>query len=186
LDVRTSAPIAVEKSDFSLWTKNTLAYLNRLPQLLEAMPEATFVACVRHPLDTVESWARTFPHLRDADVERFQVGHPSDRWLSQTQREDLSVISACDALPRRRAMLWNYLASIILEHSDRLIIVRLEDFAENPVAMLNDVVTGRGHRGLPVSSIRIGSRKIAAADVLEQIADECNANAARLGYSMGG
>ena len=184
LDVRTSAPIAVEESDFSLWTKNTLAYLNRLPQLFEAMPDATFVACVRHPFDTIESWARTFPHLRDADVERFPVGHPSDRWLLQTQREDLSVIAACDALPRRRAMLWNYLASIILEHSDRLIIVRLEDFAENPVTVLNELVTGRSPRGLAVSSIRTGSRKNASAEALEHVADECNANASRLGYLM--
>ena len=183
-DIRTSAPIAVEKSDFSLWTKNTLAYLNRLPQLLEAMPEATFIACVRHPLETVESWARTFPHLRDADVEHFPVGHPSDRWLTQTQREDLSGIAACDTVPRRRAMLWNYLASIILELSDRLVIVRLEDFAENPASMLNDLVTGRSHRGLAISPIRIGSRKNAAADTLEHVANECNANAAQLGYVM--
>ena len=131
-DVRTKARIAVESDDFMLWTKNTLTYLSRLPQLLDAMPEATFVACVRHPIDTIDSWARTFPHLRDADVESFPVGSPSDPLLSPAQREQLAVIAACTDLPRRRALLWNYLANIILEHRDRLVIVRLEDLADAP------------------------------------------------------
>jgi hypothetical protein len=184
LDVRTSAPIPVQTEDFMIWTKNTLAYLNRLPQLLNAMPEATFVACVRHPVDTISSWARTFPHLRDADVERFPVGYPSDPLLSPLQREQLAVIAACADLQRRRAMLWNYLASIILQHSERLIIVRLEDLAENPVTRLNNLVTGRSKPELAVSYTTRRPSYNTPAETLEQVASECDANASRFGYLM--
>ena len=172
-DVRTKAPIAVESDDFMLWTKNTLAYLNRLPQLLDAMPEATFVACVRHPVDTIASWARTFPHLRDADVERFPVGSPSDPLLSPTQREQLAVIAACTDLPRRRALLWNYLANIILEHEDRLIIVRLEDLAAAPDETRQQLATA-GRQGN--SSQRLGSDRNSPLRLAgtEPLADTCS------------
>jgi hypothetical protein len=141
-DVRTKAPIAAAREDFMLWSKNTLAYLNRLPQLLDAMPDATFVACVRHPVDTIASWTRTFPHLRDANVERFPVGYPSDPLLSPSLREQLAVIAACTDTPRRRALLWNYLANIILQHQERLIIVRLEDLAADPLSMVDFLASG--------------------------------------------
>ena len=148
------------------------------------MPDATFVACIRHPVDTIESWARTFPHLRDADVERFPVGYPSDPLLSPLQREQLAVIAACADLQRRRAMLWNYLASIILQHSERLIIVRLEDLAENPVTRLNNLVTGRSKSELAVSYITRRPSYNTPAETLEQVASECDANASRFGYLM--
>jgi len=182
LDVRTSAPILVQTDDFTLWTKNTLAYLNRLPQLLDAMPEATFVACVRHPVDTIDSWARTFPHLRDADVERIPVGHPSDPMLSPLQREQLAAVAHCEDLPRRRALLWNYLANIILQHRDRLIIVRLEDLAENPATKLNNLVTTRSRRDFTGPHVPRGPSKNTTTEALEQVASECSANASRLGY----
>jgi len=140
-DVRTAAPIPVEREDFKLWTKNTLAYLNRLPQLLEAMPEATFIACVRHPVDTIASWTRTFPHLRDADVEKFPVGHPKDPFLAPEQREQLAEVEACHDLPRRHALLWSYLAGIIVRHSDRLIIIRLEDLATDSASVVELIAT---------------------------------------------
>lgn len=182
LDMRTSAPIVVEKSDFTLWTKNTLAYLNRLPQLLEAMPEATFVACVRHPVDTIASWARTFPHLRDAAVESFPVGSPSDPLLSTAQREQLAIIAACDHLPRRRALLWNYLANIILEHKDRLIIVRLEDLAEQPEGVCQWITEsiGGSTRNTPPHFVEYSTSTDNAWDILA----ECSELAAAFGYDF--
>lgn len=183
MDVRTAAPISVQEDDFTLWTKNTLAYLNRLPQLLEAMPDATFVACVRHPVDTIESWARTFPHLRDADVEKFPVGSPADPLLSPTQRGKLSAVADCTDLPRRRAMLWNYLATLILKHRDRLVIVRLEDLADNPDAKVHELSTGRSKRDLTEAlwQKKVAS-KTASSEVSAHVLSECGANASLLGY----
>jgi hypothetical protein len=183
MDVRTKAPIAVGRDDFTLWTKNTLAYINRLPQLLDAMPEATFVACVRHPVDTIASWTRTFPHLRDADVARFPVGYPTDPFLSPAQREQLTAIAACSDLPRRRALLWNYLAEVIIKHQNRVTIVRLEELANCPETTLCNLdrpfyrTTGGG------IDTRCGlEAKAATPDHL--IASICAPLAAELGYLL--
>lgn len=179
MDVRTSAPVAVEADDFMLWTKNTLAYMNRLPQLLEAMPEATFVACVRHPVDTIASWVRTFPHLRDADVERFPVGYPTDPLISREQREQLSDIVGCADVHRRRALLWNYLARIILQHRDRLILVRLEDCAAAPREVLEQVAAGER----PRSTWNFPSRSPGAEPAADACRDIWQDAAAAFGYA---
>lgn len=182
-DVRTKAPIAVQSDDFMLWTKNTLAYLNRLPQLLDAMPEATFVACVRHPVDTIASWARTFPHLRDADVEKFPVGYPTDPLLSPAQREQLATIAACHDLPRRRALLWDYLANIILEHKDRLIIVRLEDLASQPERVCR-LVTQPSSEAQAMPQAEIAPKLELPAGDTQACVAECTVAATAFGYTM--
>jgi len=177
-DVRTAAPVPVEREDFTLWTKNTLAYLNRLPQLLEAMPEATFIACVRHPVDTIASWTRTFPHLRDAAVDEFPIGNPSDPYLSSEQRDTLAKIAECHDSPRRRAMLWNYLAGIILRHRDRLKVVRLEDFAAAPqVALTNTMGACAFSRSGQIDSLRHPSPEL---KIIEAI---CANTASPFGYA---
>ncbi|MFM6130299.1 MAG: sulfotransferase, partial [Sphaerospermopsis kisseleviana] len=184
-DVRTKASIAVQNDDFMLWTKNTLTYLSRLPQLLDAMPEATFVACVRHPVDTIASWARTFPHLRDAAVERFPVGSPSDPLLSPAQREQLAVIAACTDLPRRRALLWNYLANIILEYKDRLIIVRLEDLAAQPERVC-PLVTQPSPAARAMPRPEIAPKIELSAGDAQACISECTVTAAAFDYTMAG
>jgi len=180
-DVRIAAPVDVDQEDFTLWTKNTLAYLNRLPHLLEAMPEATFVACVRHPVDTIASWTRTFRHLRNADVEKFPVGHPKDPFLAPEQREELAEIAACHDLPRRRVLLWNYLARIILQHRDRLIIVRLEDLAEQPGRICQQIT-----KNISASTLIAPSRFAEYSNSTKEawdIPEECTGLAAAFGYT---
>lgn len=184
INVRTAAPIRVERPDFMLWTKNTLAYLGTLERLLAAMPDALFVACIRHPVDTIASWTRTFTHLRDADVERFPVGHPNDPMLSPAQRNQLTAIAACSDLSRRRAMLWNYLAGVILKHQNRLTIMRLEDLADDPATTLRRLsIAGSIHEALEPRVRNKKRAKTRAAD-LDVILVECGANASQLGYSM--
>lgn len=181
LDRRTAAPITVRTDDFTLWTKNTLAYLNRLPQLLEAMPEATFVACVRHPVDTISSWARTFPHLRDADVAGFPVGHHSDPLLTAEQREQLAAIVHCEDLPRRRVMLWNYLAGIVIQHQDRLVIIRLEDLAADPRNACQRVL--RNLQGHPATGWPLARSAATPARETCKIWEDCSATATAFGYA---
>ncbi len=170
----------VVREDFTLWTKNTLAYLNRLPHLLEAMPEATFIACVRHPADTIASWSRTFPHLRDADVEKFPIGHPMDPFLSSEQREELAEIAACHELPRRRALLWNYLTSIILQNRARLVVVRLEDLARNPQFFLkNALATSASLNASPFYALQ------SLCPNVEILEETCSPIAEEFGYAFG-
>lgn len=179
LDIRTAAPVPVQQHDFTLWTKNPIAYLSRLPQLLEAMPEATFIACVRHPLDTIASWSRTFPHLCNASVEKLPVGHPTDPHLTSEQRDELAKVAACQDLDRRRAMFWDYLARIVIRHQDRLVILRLEELARNPEFVLKCAL----HSSAPLHRRQLVSIRPSSAHA-EIIEATCSANAAKLGYAF--
>ncbi|RLS76189.1 MAG: sulfotransferase [Planctomycetota bacterium] len=126
----------VSREDFALWTKNTMSYAMRLPQIRDVMPEAAIVACVRNPFDTIASWISTFPHLRDAAVERFPVGSPADRFLDARQREQIAAIGACDDPPLRRALLWRHLAETLLVNRHHVLLVRYEDLAADPTGTM--------------------------------------------------
>ncbi len=188
-DARTAAPIPVGRDDFRLWTKNTLAYMSRLPQLLEAMPQARFVACLRHPLDTLASWKRTFPHLRDAAVESFPIGFPGDPQLPSAQRDELAAIAACSEPARRRALLWNHLAGILLEHRERLVLVHLEELAEHPRRVLERICHGptcAAPEGAiqPWRSRSGGGEPPLPPEDLAAIGEECRWRANALGYDF--
>jgi Sulfotransferase family len=129
----------VSSDRFVLATKNTLAYLARLPYLLDALPKATFIACVRHPFDTLASWKTTFSHLSEATVRQFRLGYLGDPYLSQEANARLQLIDQEVQPEVRRALLWNHLAQIILEHRDRLILLRYEDLVTNPELKLREL-----------------------------------------------
>ncbi|MDP9173336.1 MAG: sulfotransferase [Planctomycetota bacterium] len=140
-EVQTYAPRVVGP-DFVLGVKATVAFLSRLPSLRQVMPNARFVACVRDPLDTIASWKGTFEHLRNADVSGLNVGDPNDPWLSGVQRKELSSIAAIPDAPSRRAAWWSYLAGLVLESKDHLILVRYDELAQNPQAALERIMKG--------------------------------------------
>ncbi|HCG1028991.1 TPA: sulfotransferase, partial [Pseudomonas aeruginosa] len=85
-------------------TKNTLAYIARLPLIRKVMPTALLIATIRHPYDTLNSWANTFEHLRQAAVERQPFGCPDDLALTGWQRKALLAIADTDHLAVRRAL----------------------------------------------------------------------------------
>lgn len=185
LNVRTAAPIRVERPDFMLWTKNTLAYLGTLERLLAAMPGAIFVACVRHPVDTIASWTRTFSHLRDADVETLPFGGPSDGSLSKERQIQLASIAACENVHVRRAKLWHYLADLILCQRDRVVILRMEDLISDQPAQVTRIVSARDRQ--PKGNCRsCFSPKSNVAQLPEEalgpIVFECAKASAELGY----
>lgn len=186
-DVRVPHVADAGGDDFTLWTKNTLAYSARLPQLADVMPGAVVVACVRHPFDTIASWIGTFPHLRDADVDRFPLGGPADTLLSEQQRRDLAAIGACADLPRRRALLWRHLAGVLLARRRDLHIVRYEDLTAAPSGQLNRILgpgfTPPADDRLPPLAPRSRRATLSAADI-EAIADACIEPAAALGYDL--
>jgi hypothetical protein len=186
-DVRVPHVADVAAAEFVLWTKNTLAYAARLPQLADVMPEAAVVACVRHPFDTIASWIGTFSHLRDADVDRFPLGGPADILLTEQQRRDLAAIGACADPPRRRALLWRHLAGMLLARRRDLHIVRYEDLTADPSGQLARIL-GPGFRPpadgvLPTLAPRSRRDTLSAADI-EAIADACIEPAAALGYDL--
>jgi hypothetical protein len=187
VDERVPHVSAVPGEDFVLWTKNTLAYAARLAHLADVMPEAAIVACVRHPFDAIASWLETFPHLRDADVDRFSIGGTADPLLSDPQRRDLAAISGCTEPPLRRALLWRHLAGLLLTRRRDLHVVRYEDLAADPgselTRFLGPTFSHLTHDAIPPLVPRSRRAALSAADV-EAIADVCVEPAAALGYDL--
>jgi hypothetical protein len=160
----------VQSANFVLGVKETLAFVNRIPMLRQILPNARLVACVRDPLDTLASWKGSFPHLNIADVVRQPVGNPIDPWLTVRQQQELRAIAGVVDPISRRAAWWRYLANLILQSRDHLILVRYEDLVTNPRQVLAEILDGwpAGEEIEPIepSEIRRRHELLTAEDVL--------------------
>ena len=177
----------VSRPDFLLGTKNTLAYLARIRQLKQVMPNATIVACIRHPLDTIASWKTSFPHLQQADVNNFPLGHPNDPFLEQWQREQLQAIANTDFLPLKRALLWRYLAECVLYFQPHLTLVHYESLVQHPKktlhAILNTLPTPPLYPTEKIEPSTVRQKREVLDDADKQaIQDICSQTARLLGY----
>lgn len=177
--------VEVTRPDFMLATKHPIAYLSRISQLRRVMPNATIVACIRHPLDTLASWKTSFPHLEKADVEAVPVGNIHDGNLSLRQQQQLESIALSGDNALRRALFWRHLAELILSDLDRLLLVRYEDLVTNPGATLHRILKSAGiTRSIPrISSGHVRTRRanLEPHDI-RQIRGICSQVAASLGY----
>lgn len=190
MDVRTRYQPTVSRPDFLLATKNTLAYLARLPHLTRVMPHAPIIACVRHPLDTIASWKTTFPHLQHAQVTEFPVGHPEDPGLSHWQRQRLAEIVSTPREAVKRALLWRYLAECLLMNRQQLLLIHYEDFVQTPVTILQTILQQIPHappfyrtEKIIPSTIR-QKREVLDAEDRQAIFDICGQSAIELGYEI--
>ena len=178
----------IDRTNFLLATKNTLAYLARLPELLRVMPEARIVVCVRNPMDTIASWKTTFDHLSKADVNSFPVGNPQDNHLAVPALNRLAEIAHTSALPLRRALLWRHLAELILENRDRILLVRYEELVSRPTEILQEILDASSSAlgvdltaPVALSAARTKRYALDAGD-LSAIRSICGHAAAELGY----
>lgn len=185
---------AVSGPGFLLATKNTLAYLARLPLLEQSMPAATCVACIRNPVDTVASWKGTFDHLSAAAVRNFRAGFIGDQLLSAAARSRLTEIDAEPRLERRRALLWRHLA-LLIEEAGAFVraVIRYERVVTDPERTLRDVFSRVPSAPplLPVqpfvpSSVRTQRAACLSADDIAAIREVCADVAARFGYDAVG
>jgi hypothetical protein len=187
-DVRESYVPRPSSADFCLGTKNTLAYLARLPQLKRVMPNALILACIRHPFDTVASWKTTFPHLASADMDAQPVGSRFDYVLSGIQTRRLEEIAATEDLALRRALLWRHLAESLLDCRPFLTLVRYEDVVKDPVRVLAEATEPLGlawPRKSPSQGIvRRARREALDAHDIACINGTCTQVAAELGYVL--
>ncbi|GEM_PF-520505 len=190
IDTLTRYQPTVSRADFLLCTKNTLAYLSRLPQLKQVMPHAPIMACVRNPLDTIASWKSTFAHLKHATVTDFPVGHVNDPFLSPWQRDRLAEIAAAPKDALKRALLWRYLAECILTDAAQLTVVRYEELVLEPAKVLQTILDHipnapplQGIEKITPSTVR-QKRELLDTDDLQAIREICSQYAAELGYSF--
>jgi hypothetical protein len=188
IDARVPYQPAVSRPDFLLCTKNTLTYMARLPQLKQVLPDAPIIACVRHPIDTIASWKTSFPHLKQAAVTEFPVGHVNDPFLAQWQRLRLAEIAATPNEPLKRALLWRYLADILLMNAHQLILVHYEILVTQPVSVLKRILQQIPNvpplyktNKITASMVRQKREVLDEAD-LQAIDDICGESAVVLGY----
>src|SRR6056297_16655 len=191
-DVRRSITYRPAAADFPLGTKNTLAYLSRIEQISESMPDCSIFCCVRNPISTIGSWRRSFTHLRNADSGHEEIGTPADPFLPEFEREQLREIAAQTDGPIKRALWWTFLATRILKNSDRITLIRYGDFVSSPPDQLYQagLKLGLAKRDLR-KSIR-SMKKMKAVDRSPEISEFevecirgiCATVASRLGYEL--
>jgi hypothetical protein len=124
----------LHRSDFWLGSKNTLAYLASLENLVKL--DWPIIAMVRNPLDTLASWRNTFTHLAEARVSTFPIAHPNFIAWSTGQRQALLEIDEQPEASMRRVLLWRFLARTILDQESKIQLWRYEDVVGNPGELL--------------------------------------------------
>jgi hypothetical protein len=183
---------AVSGPGFLLATKNTLAYLARLPLLEQSMPGVTCVACIRNPVDTVASWKGTFDHLSAATARNFRAGFVGDQLLSAVARDRLAEIDAAPRIERRRALLWRHLA-LLIEEAGVFVkaVIRYERVVTDPERTLRGLLASIPAAPplvpvQPFAPSEVRTRRVSSltADDLAAIRDVCAEVAARFGYDL--
>lgn len=178
----------VSHERFVLMTKNTLAYLARIEKIHSVMPHATLFACIRHPVDTVMSWEGSFPHLANVTLAEWPIGGLCDDGLTGWRRGTLQKIERQEHPLVKRALLWNYLARLIIDSSHLLNIIRYENLVSDPmstVAAMHELITGRQPSGYSNEIKRSVPRVYANAIAAEQrdiVSRVCCQTAWELGY----
>ena len=173
----------VDADDFLLGTKNTLIYLSALEKLKLQFQNATIIACVRHPVDTIASWANvSFPHIRNVEYD-FLLDYSN-----KDGKKAINRVLQKKKLSQRYAMWWDYLAKIIHKNSSNIVIVRYEDMVVDPQATVNKVCESSSfsiemNSDLVPSSPR-SHRAGLDEEVLSSINDYCKNSASKLGYQL--
>ncbi len=177
----------VSNTDFTLITKNTLAYLAVLPQIINKYPKMPVIACIRNPIDTISSWKRSFPHLRYARIEDFPSDINRNYLLEISQLQEIKDIESEKDFEIKRALLWNYLARILERNKKNIVLIKYEDFVKDPsseFAKITERYPGfKLKYDFPKSEIR-SDRKILHEDEIEKIKGICNDMAEKFGYEI--
>ncbi len=188
-DERVKQVIPISSASFTLGTKNPLAYLARLRWICDNYPEIRIVAMVRHPYDAIASWNKSFDHLKLVDCSKIPFSSVEDAGLDAFQKQQLQAIQRTQSLSMRRALLWSYLADLILRDQDRLHLLRYEDLVANGRNQMHKVLTWLqvsgefSMRGVSLKSDRQSGAALAAED-REAIGLLCAAQAEKLGYEL--
>jgi len=177
----------VDRSDYLLGTKNTLAYCLRHEAIRRVMPAAKWVFCIRHPFDTIASWKTSFAHLAEVDLERFPACFPGDTWMTTRQLAWTIALDEVDDPVTRRAMLWRFLAETVAQLGNDFPVIKYERLIQQPATVLTETLDYLGvHPPIPALDV-LRPRK--RADELDRdecaiIREICGESARRLGYRI--
>lgn len=138
----------IKNSNFLLATKNPLAYITRLRMICDEMPLLPKIVMIRHPLDVIESWTKNFEHLKNIDFSVIPFCSLEDKLLDPYQKRQLCQIRDENHLPTRRALYFNYLASLINRERSRITVIRYEDLVSAPEKTMGTISNKIGAKPL--------------------------------------
>lgn len=182
-DIRSDYIPNVNPDKLILGTKNTLVYLCTLERLKKQFKDVTIVACVRHPIDAIASWANiSFPHIRNLDMN-FLLDYSDECGAKSIKR-----IMNKSNLSQRYAMWWDYLAKTIHKNSHHLVIVRYEDMVSNPLKTINEICGAASFEATMLEDIKPSSprshRAELSTETIDLINTYCTNSASKLGYQL--
>jgi len=167
--VKPSGIHEFDNENFIFGMKNPRMFLNRLPGIVESMPEARIVVIVRHPYDTVGSF------------RRFQGGMSIGAGLHKLQ--DYYKINL-EEIQKSVALIWKFWTDIIIKHLDDIILVRYSDAVLKPKETIDRIFggwdPGNPTREITPSEIRY-SRECMLEGDKELVEKHCKKNAKILG-----
>ena len=178
---------SVARPEFVLAMKNTVTFLNRMDSLQRVLPDARIVACIRNPFDTIASWKRSFAHLRAADVASIPVGHVKDPFLTPSQRASLEAVVSMPSLPLRRAAYWRYLAGLVRERMEQVVVVRYPELVRDPTRIVERILRGLspGRLREPIEASELRTHRIELDDEdIQAILSLCSDVAQDLGVYL--
>ena len=172
----------VQSRDFVLAVKNPLAFMARLPLLMEETSDLALIACIRHPMDTLGSWAASFRHLKLADISRFPLQGRDDPHLTPWQGEQLDRVAEEPHPHIRRCLLWRYLAELLWRQRAGLQLVHYESLCSHPGRVLAQLLGEEGLTSRPVQSSPAESRHYLTSREQRQVTNLCGDMAEKFGY----
>lgn len=146
-------------------------------QYLDLLPSTRFLACVRHPYDTIASFKAKGGRL----AEGFDYDIPFNSGLNESQREATSDPAT------RRAMLYEHATRAIVAHREdhRVLLVPYEDWFTRPAEVIDDLGEFLGVR---LGSLPVDIRPPQASKELDehdrQVVREHCPSAVALGYEL--
>lgn len=182
-DSRVLYKHSFSNKDFLLGVKNTLAYLSALPNLMRTMPDATIVACIRNPIDTIASWKNSFSHLRNVEFENFPKTFFNYNFRSHWQNDAIYEIVNTDDIVLKRALLWNYLSEMIYRNMESINLIKYEELVKDPNREINKITYKFPEYQFDFNASQLRtSRESINSKELEKIRVVCSKQALRFGY----
>lgn len=172
---------AIEDAEFALGIKNTLVFTAMLPDIVREKRLPKVLASIRHPLDCIASWYNVdFPHLKNARPE-FLLNY-----VSRPVGEKLKLVLQEEDLLVRSAMLWNFLAQLLLSARGKIHLVRYEDIVSKPGRALSDIESYVGYSSICKENIApskpVRRRNDLSELQCEIIAEVCDKLASQFSY----
>lgn len=175
---------AITRADFWLGSKNTLAYIAALENLVKL--NWPIIAMVRNPLDTLASWRNTFNHLAEAKVSMLPVANPDFHAWTTQQRQALLEIDLQSDATLRRVLLWRHLVRSLLRHQQRIFLWRYEDLVADQqkyLKKINSILEYPASTKPRPTNIR-GRHKDHDVREREMLMDLCAAELSELSYKL--